>query len=289
MSAPARSSDLLDLKLLPAWVNEPSRANEYSNFEGEEARAEPPRSPGRSRAARRRDEPPRRGPRRERRQAGRGDRATCVAIRSSLTERRAASRLPAVTVRFLPHAPAFESVIAQIKSGSVAYSCFALARLFLEKPERYDVRLPAPEQADLFQLGENGAVSTDRIFWRTNAFAVREGRFLQGRSHPDRADQGQLHNVARCRLSGTLLGPTNHHNLSAAVAQSLRAALQPADEFRRLSAADRDRERSGGGRTMEGTGAQRHDLHDEARASRRSRSTAPPRRNGIFARIICRV
>ncbi len=40
---------------------------------------------------------------------------------------------PCVTVRFVPHPPAFESVIAQIKSGSVAYSVFALARLFLDK------------------------------------------------------------------------------------------------------------------------------------------------------------
>ena len=36
MSSPTTTEDLLDLKLLPAWVNEPVRANEYSHFEGED-------------------------------------------------------------------------------------------------------------------------------------------------------------------------------------------------------------------------------------------------------------
>jgi hypothetical protein len=64
-------------------------------------------------------------------------------------------------VRFIPHPPAFESVIAQIKGGPVAYSVFALARLFLDKPERYDVRLTPAKAVTLFQLGENGPVATD--------------------------------------------------------------------------------------------------------------------------------
>ncbi|MEY2489194.1 MAG: hypothetical protein QOC70_1136, partial [Verrucomicrobiota bacterium] len=39
MSSPTTTEDLLDLKLLPAWVNEPVRPNEYSNFEGEDERS----------------------------------------------------------------------------------------------------------------------------------------------------------------------------------------------------------------------------------------------------------
>ena len=94
------------------------------------------------------------------------------------------SRQPlAVTVRFIPHAPAFNSVIAQIKSGSVAYSVFALARLFLEKPERYDVQLTTAEDRPLFQLGENGAVASDRQILETSAFAsARETIFTRSRS-----------------------------------------------------------------------------------------------------------
>src|SRR6478609_2876504 len=31
------NEDLLDLRMLPAWANEPARPNDYANFEGEEA------------------------------------------------------------------------------------------------------------------------------------------------------------------------------------------------------------------------------------------------------------
>ena len=36
MGSPTTPEDLLDLKLLPAWVNEPARPNDYADFEGED-------------------------------------------------------------------------------------------------------------------------------------------------------------------------------------------------------------------------------------------------------------
>jgi hypothetical protein len=36
MSGPTTPADLLDLKLMPAWVNEPAQATDYSNYEGED-------------------------------------------------------------------------------------------------------------------------------------------------------------------------------------------------------------------------------------------------------------
>ena len=118
----------------------------------------------------------------------------------------------AVTVRFLPHPRAFESVVAQIKSGPVAYSVFALARLFLEKPERYDVRLTAAEGAQLHQLGENGPVASDQRLLEGSAFANARDDFYTVEVTQSEPLKGNFTNVARCRLSGTLLGPTNHHS-----------------------------------------------------------------------------
>jgi len=48
--------------------------------------------------------------------------------------------IPPMEVRFVPAAHVLESVLAQIKAGHVAYSVFSLGRMFLDKPERYDVR-----------------------------------------------------------------------------------------------------------------------------------------------------
>ena len=217
MPSPPPTDDLLDLRMLPAWVNEPARSNDYSNFEGEEAepagrRQDRPRNRDRERrgprtADRRKERPGRdrdRGPRRPedaRREHG------------PARERRPQVDLEplAVNIRFLPHQKAFENVIAQIKSAPIAYSVFALARLFLEKPERYDVRLTMPEGAQIFQLGENGAVAADRRILENSAFASARDDFYTVEVTQNEPMKGNFTNVARCRLSGTLLGPTNHH------------------------------------------------------------------------------
>ncbi|MDQ2868877.1 MAG: hypothetical protein M3R59_10805, partial [Verrucomicrobiota bacterium] len=70
----------------------------------------------------------------------------------------------------MPRAAAFENVAAQIKSGAAAYSVYALARLFLEKPERYDVRVTAKNDGVLLRAGENGPISTHRPSLESGAF-----------------------------------------------------------------------------------------------------------------------
>jgi hypothetical protein len=103
-------------------------------------------------------------------------------------------------------------VVEQIKSGTVAYSLFALARLFLEKAPRHDVKLAAPPETSLFQLGENGVISVDRNFLERNAFRFGQGDFYKIEVTETEPIKGNFTNVARDRLSGTLLGPTNHHD-----------------------------------------------------------------------------
>ena len=83
--------------------------------------------------------------------------------------------------------------------------------MFLEKPERYDVQLTMPEGAQLFQLGENGPVAADRGILENSAFASSRDDFYTVEVTQTDPLKGNFSNVARCRLSGTLLGPTNHH------------------------------------------------------------------------------
>jgi hypothetical protein len=114
-------------------------------------------------------------------------------------------------VRFVPHPPAFESVAAQIKGEALAYSLFSLARLFLQKPERYDVHLQPKPEFPIFQLGEDGALSADRAFLENNAFRFAQKDFYKIDITQSEPIKGNFTSVARDRLSGTLLGPTNHH------------------------------------------------------------------------------
>jgi len=72
--------------------------------------------------------------------------------------------------------------------------------------------LTATESVSLFQLGENGAVSTDRRFLERNAFRFAQPDFYKIDITETEPIKGNFTNVARDRLSGALLGPTNHHD-----------------------------------------------------------------------------
>lgn len=212
MSSETTPADLLDLKMLPAWASETARPNDYANFAGEEFS---PRDRGERGGDGRRDRPRRppasrdggkeRRPRPERR---RDDSGPAPVHRE---RERETMVLPPVAVRFLPHVVAFNNVAEQIKSGSVAYSVFALARLFLDKPERYRVHVQGNEGATLYQLGEDGAVATDRKVIEGSAFDGKLEEYFTVATTQSEPLKGNFTNVARCRLSGTLLGPTNHH------------------------------------------------------------------------------
>src|SRR6266571_851161 len=244
--SPIEPVDLLDLKLLPAWVKEPTEERKYDYVESEEGRGRDRRHPrgkrltfkvdkrdlsrqgrgGRDRGARRIHD-------RHEQDRDRGPRP----VSRAKDQHKPSVVSPEITVRFLPRSPAFDNVVAQIKSGSVAYSLFALARLFLEKPERYDVRLTAKAESPVYQLGENGAMSLDRDFLERNAFRFAREDFYKIEITQSDPIKGNFSNVARCRLSGTLLGPTNHHNY-----QPQLRSLYEQRFSRRMSFADYQRQ-----------------------------------------------
>jgi len=222
--APVELDELVDLKMVPAWVNEPAPTERYAGHEGEDQRERrsrdrrprDKRGPDRKRSRPGFDRPTQKGKMSERplrQDRHRKDRRGFVDRQPSGSAARTSDRpLPPIAVKFLPRVSAFENVVAQIKSGSVAYSLFALARLFLEKATRHDVQLTALPESPLFQLGENGDVSVDRQFLERNAFRFAKANFYKVDITETEPIKGNFTNVARCRLSGTLLGPTNHHD-----------------------------------------------------------------------------
>ena len=251
-SSAVEPADLLDLKLLPAWVKEPVEAKRYADVEGEPDYERPARHRG--------GMPPRRGRRSplssdksrasvqrpiskaSRHEVGRDRRSHRPQDRRESPRREARSEgsqpvLPEVTIRFLPYSAPFENVVAQIKSGSVAYSLYALARLFLEKPERYEVRCTGKTKSPLYRLGDNGALSVSREFLERNAFRLAQSEFYKIDITESEPIKGSFSNVARCRLSGTFLGPTNHHNY-----QLQLRSLYEQRFSRRLSFADYQRQ-----------------------------------------------
>ncbi len=230
-SSPVEPADLLDLKLLPSWLKEGERPVNYEHYQGEENRGDRDvfreRRGPRDRGDRRdRD----RGPRRpDSRGPGKGPPAGKSQRfgKDRGPDRRDQGRRPPyrptertqppedlsgrVSVRFVPQPPAFESVVAQMKANPVSYSVFALARLFLEKPERYDVTLTAKPETPFYQVGEDGNISLDREPLEANAFRAAQQEFFKVDVTQGEPIKGNFASVARHRLTGIVLGPTSHH------------------------------------------------------------------------------
>src|SRR6266545_1237847 len=247
-SSPVETADLLDLKLLPAWVKEPGGARDYEHYKGEEESGIPKKGQGRPqhRKTKRRtsniQRPTSKGGRGQReglrkKTGGSDRRSNGDKSRRSLNRHVPITQTPQVTIGFLPYSLAFENVVVQVKSGSVAYSLFALARFFLEKPVGYEVCLTAKQESPLYQLGDNGMVSADREFLEGNAFRFAHRDFYKIDISETDPIKGNFSNVARCRLSGTLLGPTNHHSY-----QPQLRSLYEQRFSRRMSFADYQRQ-----------------------------------------------
>jgi hypothetical protein len=231
----------LDLKFLPDWLKETPSANKYATFQGEsEGRFDrSSRGPSRGGAERGRGGNERRGDRPDRgnrndggnrrpgspggsnrsgdRQSRHGDRrdhhrgpATSPAHRAHFTP-------PQFKVEFLPEEGAAASIANQIRQSSRAYPLFGTARLFLEKPERHFIRVTSSDPSKpLFQF-DNGPVSFERDLVVRNAFRQCRDRFYREEVREIEAPKGNYTSVARCRSSGILLGPTNHHAYQVAI------------------------------------------------------------------------
>src|SRR5213080_3039198 len=217
--APGVPLDLIDLKFLPAWVKEDWSVARHAGFEGEDEQAHWPRE-----GTDRRPRPPRhgrdaektrrrhdRGERDDRKPLERKDRKRSRDFFPAPRQAPTPPSLPQLDVHFLPQAAAFENVAAQIKTGTAAYSVYALARLFLQKPERYHVRVKTKNASPLFRLGESNAIATNRLALENSAFRLLREKFYTTNVTLNDPIKGDFSSVARERTSGTLLGPTNHH------------------------------------------------------------------------------
>ena len=234
----------IDLKFLPDWLKETPATNRYADYQGDtgdrprrdggERRGGPPRGDRNDRGPRRDGPPPprgrddRRGPRRDGPPKGRRDERGGGDRRGGgrpFEQRREPDRQPAppqvrtaeVRIEFLPEPHGLAAITRQITSGTRAYPLFGTARLFLEKPERHRVRITSLDAAvPLYQCGD-GPVSFDRAAIERGAFRMVREEYYKEDVVQGEPLKGNFSNVARCRTTGTLLGPTNYHGYQPAL------------------------------------------------------------------------
>jgi hypothetical protein len=228
-------SDLgLDLEKLfqPAWAQGKTEANRFDKFTGNEG-MKPERSfsgkPGERRSPRRegggggfggggerRGGPPRGGSKFGDRKGGFGRRDD---HRGELRERpEPPAPLPEIGVTFLPDENGVESLARQIKMTGRAYPLFDIARLILQKPERYTVQLDVKKKPDGAVAQPLFVCALDETPWLSGDEAVAHvlknhfATFYQAERTAVEPPKGRYTFVAQCGLSGVILGPPNHHD-----------------------------------------------------------------------------
>jgi hypothetical protein len=145
-----------------------------------------------------------------------------------------------VQIDFMPESRCLAGIVKQIRSTHMAYPLFGTARMFLQEPERHLLKVtvePAASEAGvvLHQLGEDGPIALDRQVLERIAYEAMKDRFYVEQTVTKDPPKGNFTNVARCRLSGTILGPTNYHGYQPALRalyESRFSRRMPFDEFR---------------------------------------------------------
>ncbi|MEO6789307.1 MAG: hypothetical protein ABI318_24545 [Chthoniobacteraceae bacterium] len=232
----------LDLKFLPVWLKETPAPNRYADFAGEEPRRERDdrRGPGRG-APGRGPRPPQgdRGPRRDDRDkrggpggrpsgpGGRGGKPGGFGgprgqrddhgFRDQRPPEPQAPRVPVVKVEILPEPAAATGIAKQIKLSVRACGVFRVANMFMDRFDRFRVRVTALDPAAvIYQIGE-GPLSFDRAAVERGAFKANFDQHYVTEVVQGEPPKGNFTSVARERLSGALLGPSSHHGYQVAL------------------------------------------------------------------------
>src|SRR5579871_2734651 len=225
----------LDLEklFLPAWAQEPPSAKHYATYEGEQERPErrdrrgprPPRrdgAPGEQRG--RGPRPPggdRRGPQRREGERGRPfgkDRREGGRGQPPRERRETPPPLPEVNVALTPDERGVESLARQIRVTARAYPLFDIARLILQKPERYSVAFSVKKNAEGKIIQPLFLCALDDTLWVSEDEAVAHvlnkhfATFYQSERTATEPPKGKYTFVAQCGMSGVILGPPNYHD-----------------------------------------------------------------------------
>ncbi len=195
---------ILDLNFVPQWARKPPGENHYRTKDYSDS--------GRRDHRDRRDDrrPPRRDsrsdhPRRPRPEHGARPRP----------QREPAPREIPVSVAFLPEQKRLASLVRQMHHSRRAYPLMDLANLLIHDVDGYRVKIEANKDAPdfgLFQCKQCKAVACSEEMIVQHLLSEHLSDIYEKEEIETDPPAGQFVCVARCRKSGVLLGPPNHHS-----------------------------------------------------------------------------
>jgi hypothetical protein len=111
-----------------------------------------------------------------------------------------------------------ESLARQIRMTARAYPLFDIARLILQKPERYSVAFSVKKNAEGKIVQQLFLCALDDTLWVSEDEAVAHvlnkhfATFYQSERTATEPPKGKYTFVAQCGMSGVILGPPNYHD-----------------------------------------------------------------------------
>ena len=132
-------------------------------------------------------------------------------------------------VRFLPEQNQLLGLIRQVSNAKRAYPLIDLARLLLAKEGCCFVKLQVEdgaEDASLYQCKQCRSISMNEEELVSHVVSTHFDDSFEMQEREGEAIDGAFVCVARCGLSGRLLGPSNHHSFSDMVNQ-IHTSLYP--------------------------------------------------------------
>ncbi|MGC1479711.1 MAG: hypothetical protein WA771_04355 [Chthoniobacterales bacterium] len=234
----------------PTWAREGDTRERHEQLAKKHGGGEEPRG----RKGGRRDDFGSRGPRKPRPGGDRdrgGKRATSGrrddvrdGRRGAPPERKPEPTLKGWDLRFLPDRRGVDGLAKQIKSSARAFPLFDLARLVLEKSERYVVEFKraGDDAQPLWQVKEDGTLWTSETEAIARALSANIDKFYRRDRVTVDPPKGTFPFVAVCGMSGILLGPPNYHDYQSKVVKLYQERFSnlPFDVFKNRIKMERD-------------------------------------------------
>ncbi|MEI7437777.1 MAG: hypothetical protein WCL16_13310, partial [bacterium] len=128
-----------------------------------------------------------------------------------------------VEVDFIPERRGMVPLATRLAASRRSYALFDVAHQFLAKPDYLQLRLTVLPPATgvpaalLYQCGQCQAVFSQKDSIASHVFNKHFESFCKREAVEVEPPKGAFVCVARCRLSGELLGPPNYHGFNARV------------------------------------------------------------------------
>lgn len=125
-------------------------------------------------------------------------------------------------VKILPETKALGTIIRKLQQDTHAYKLKDLAYFFLDNPQSILLKITPKGEVRFHQCKVCGFASTKPEEISAHAVSAHLGEYYDCREVECEPPKGNFSCVARCSLSGELLGPPNEHGFKSRIAEMLR-------------------------------------------------------------------